>query len=109
MLELIAFAKRMMKKGATGAGFNIATPLYGTRLYEEVVKKGYFDVNTDPSRLSISEAHMQTPDWTKEELMVLKGFATWSVNLSLIGKITYPLKNPRKVFFYARQFILNRI
>lgn len=105
--ESINFAKKLRQKGASVAGFNIATPLYGTRLYEEVVKKGYFDANTDPSRLSPSEALIQTPEWTRDDILGLRSMADWSVNLSVFQKITHPLKNPKKLPGYLIYFITN--
>ena len=108
MWESIRFAKKLRKKGASFASFNIATPFYGTRLYHEAVEKGYFDdENCNPSLLMTSETLMQTPDWTKEELLSLKNLAMWEARLSLTQKMIYPFRDPRRLPHYIVYFIRN--
>ena len=107
MWETVAFAKKLKQKGAADAGFNIATPLYGTRLYDEVVRNGYFDPNTDPARLTPQEANITAPGWTKEELLEIRIIAIWSTGLSLYQKIAYPFRNPSKIPQYVGYFLKN--
>jgi magnesium-protoporphyrin IX monomethyl ester (oxidative) cyclase len=105
--ETINFAKRLRKKGASGASFSMATPQYGTRLYKVAVEKGYFDPNTDPTNFALFIANIQTPEFTREDLELLSATARWYVNLSLLQKLTTPLRYPKTLPYYIAYFMTN--
>lgn len=107
IIQSILFAKKLRRKGASTVGFNIATPLYGTRLYNIAVENGYFDVTTDPSKLSPSEALIDTPEWSKKEVLYLHDVADWYVNFPWFRKIIHLLRNPKKIRNYLEFFVTN--
>jgi len=87
ILKTIIFALKLKKLGMTTAGFHIATPYYGTRLYREAIQKGYLREDLDPSLFSTQEPLISTPEWSSSQLKHLRKFAEWLVNYNWRQKI----------------------
>lgn len=75
ILETIQFAKKLKRLGMDGAGFHIATPLYGTSLYETAKQKGYLRKDVESASLSSGIPLIETPEWTGAELLELQKMA----------------------------------
>jgi len=114
MQRTVDFALRLKRDYDVGMHLFIATPSYGTRLYEECKAKGY--IRMDLSWNSFAEARqpkgmplISTEDFTSEEVkeIAAKALAEYK-RLSLMGHI----KNPRKALktaFDQPQLILKYI
>ncbi len=96
MRATIRYAKKLRKLGLNAASFNIATPLYGTELYNEAKQKGYLKKDMTSNLLSPSEASIETPEWTGEEVFALKQIAWLEVNYSFKQKLFFALTNLHK-------------
>lgn len=68
--ESIAFAKKLRKLGVSTVNFSIATPLYGTELYEKAKAMGYLR-GEKPENMHSFEPHMETPEFTLAEISEL--------------------------------------
>lgn len=90
VLRTIRYAKKLKKAGISLAGFHMATPYYGTPLYDEAKRKGYLVQEAD-DKLSTWEALINTPQLSAKTLSRLHKFAQWYVNLSFRQKITHLL------------------
>lgn len=61
------FARKMVELGARGVWISMATPIYGTELFREVVEKKMLP--EDPViHFGYNRASFDGPDWTKEQL-----------------------------------------
>ena len=67
--ETIRFAYRLRGLGADSFIFSIATPLYGTELYEQARRGGFLRSCFGNDALSSVEPLIETPDFTCEELL----------------------------------------
>ncbi|PIV42286.1 MAG: hypothetical protein COS26_02305 [Candidatus Nealsonbacteria bacterium CG02_land_8_20_14_3_00_40_11] len=72
--QTVSFAQKLGRLGADNCLFSIATPLYGTRLYDEVVKKKYFKKNDD-WELRYDIPTIETPEFSSEWLISLRNRA----------------------------------
>jgi magnesium-protoporphyrin IX monomethyl ester (oxidative) cyclase len=87
ILQTIAFALKLKWLGLSNAGFNIATPLFGTELRAEALKMGYVKESPDASPSNPGKPTIETPEFTHRDLVVLQGLAAWLVNYSLKEKM----------------------
>src|SRR3972149_1973570 len=69
--ETINYAYKLRKLGADSFIFSIATPLYGTELYEQAERGGFLRECFSDEALSAAEPLIETPDFTADELRVL--------------------------------------
>lgn len=120
ILRTIRYAKKLKKAGMNLGGFHMATPYYGTPLYDEAKRKGYL-VQEEDDKLSTWEALIETPDLSAKALCRLHKFAQWYVNLSFRQKLssfihiffpaTLPvvnfIVNITKILRFLPSFILN--
>lgn len=74
MGETLRFAKKMSRLGADNFMFSIATPLYGTRLYEEAIRKGQLSEAADES-LAYGTPHLTNLSVSSQELMEIRNRA----------------------------------
>ena len=72
--ETISFAQKLGKLGTDNCLFSIATPLYGTRLHNEAVKKGLLSEGNDQV-LMYDVPRLKTFEFTTEELVNLRNRA----------------------------------
>jgi len=98
-LKTIKYAMKLQKLGMSNAGFYIATPCYGTKLYEEAVERGYLKANFDSSLLSTSESLMETPEWKSDELLLLKIYADWILNFNTLT-LSQQVKTLKQINIY---------
>jgi len=106
----IKYALKLKKLGMKYAGFHIATPLYGTELYQQAKDKGYLIKDFDADLLSPMEPLIETPDWTTEEIKQLQKLAGWKVCLSfsqkclvIIKKCFYFLYHPKELVKFSKR------
>jgi len=86
ILKTIMYAKKLKKIGMRSAGFHLATPYYGTELYNEAKSKGYI-IKEDDEFFSPSEALINTPELPVKNLKKFQLFAEWYVNAGFFSKI----------------------
>lgn len=65
--ETINFARKLKKLGAASVIFSIATPYYGTELYEKAKELGYLKVEGD-EYMHTFEPKIETPEFTLDEI-----------------------------------------
>jgi anaerobic magnesium-protoporphyrin IX monomethyl ester cyclase len=94
--ETIKFAYKLRRLGADGFIFSIATPQYGTELYEQAKRCGYLRSNFSDEALSAAEPLIETPEFTADELRELCARANL-VNPTLTrSKVARAIRNPKK-------------
>jgi magnesium-protoporphyrin IX monomethyl ester (oxidative) cyclase len=95
----IHFALKLKKLGMESAGINMATPLYGTELYEKSIKNGYLIPDeTNDFYLSSLEPLISTKEWSKEEIRLFSEIGTWLTSYGFLRKYTAlarSVKNPK--------------
>jgi anaerobic magnesium-protoporphyrin IX monomethyl ester cyclase len=98
MMKTVELALRLKREFDVGMHLFIATPSYGTRLYEECKKKGYIQENLTPRafaevRQPQGMPLIKTEDFTPIELKEIASRAVKTYKrLSLINYIKYPKK-----------------
>lgn len=97
--ESIRYALRLKNLGMRGAAFHIATPYYGTPLYEEAKQKGFLRKDLDNSLMATREPLIVTPDWDLDTIEQLRDKASRLVNSSLKDKIL------RILWYYPKVYI----
>lgn len=93
MLETVAFAKKLSKKGADNFMFSIATPLYGTRLYNEALANGLLNEADDES-LMYGTPHLKNLALSSNELVALRNRALAQT------KELFMVNSLRKLIYY---------
>ncbi|MCW4016563.1 MAG: B12-binding domain-containing radical SAM protein [Candidatus Bathyarchaeota archaeon] len=69
--QTIDYAYKLRKLGADIFHFSIATPLYGTELYEQAKSGGFLMDNFNDEALAAAEPLIETPEFTAAELREL--------------------------------------
>lgn len=91
--KTISFAQKLGRLGADNCLFSIATPLYGTRLYDQAVKEGLFSQGSDHG-LMYDKPLLQTSEFTPEELVNLREHAQRE------NRQAYLKNSLNKLFYY---------
>jgi magnesium-protoporphyrin IX monomethyl ester (oxidative) cyclase len=91
--ESIAFAQKLGRLGADNFMFSIATPLYGTRLYEQAKEAGTLNEEDDES-LMYGTPHLKGLALSSEELVAIRARAL-SENRKL-----FVINSINKLFYY---------
>lgn len=91
--KTIAFAQKLGRLGADNCLFSIATPLYGTRLYEQAVKSNLL-IRADDQDLMYDRPVLKSSEWTTEELVNLR------VQAQSENRRLYLVNSIRKLFYY---------
>jgi len=103
MKNTVEFALMLKRKYDVGMHLLFATPLYGTRLYEECKKKGYIREELTPRAFAEVRQNwglplIETEDFTA---MDVKEIASWAMReykrVSIINYIKYPRKTIKTV------------
>ncbi|MFH1181020.1 MAG: radical SAM protein [bacterium] len=94
----IRYGLKLKRLGMSKAGFNIATPLYGTELYELAKQKNYLKKDMSSSLLSPSSCLIDTPEWTGQEVRAFCALGNWLVNYNLREKILKGFSGFHKYF-----------
>ena len=92
----IRYAYRLRQLGAESFIFSIATPLYGTELYEQAVSGGFLKGNFSDEALSAAEPLIETPEFTADELRELCARANLVNPFFTREKLLKAVKNPKK-------------
>jgi radical SAM superfamily enzyme YgiQ (UPF0313 family) len=96
MEATINYACKLKKLGADRFYFSIATPLYGTELYEKAKLGGFLKDTFGDETLAEGEPLIETPEFTAEEVRELCNRAN-SLNPTLTrDKIIRALRDPEK-------------
>ena len=75
MQKTIEFARRLRRQYGIRGHVALATPLYGTRLYETCVRDGYLKQEMDPdtvARSFVEGGMIETGDWTVAQLRQMR-------------------------------------
>jgi len=75
MQKTVQFARLLKRRYGIRGHAALATPLYGTRLYETCVRKGYLKQEMAPEVVARSFAEggmIETEDWTVDELLRMR-------------------------------------
>jgi anaerobic magnesium-protoporphyrin IX monomethyl ester cyclase len=104
MEETINFAYKLKRLGADSFVFSIATPLYGTELYEQARRGEFLRECFDDEALSEAGPLIETPEFTADDLRMLCAKAN-SVNSVLTrDKLIRVIRDPKK----ALRILFNR-
>lgn len=94
--ETIRFAYKLRRLGAESFIFSIATPIYGTRLYEKAKQGGFLREGFCDEALAGVEPLIETPEFTAEDLQQLCMRANMVNPTFTKGKLLRVMRNPRK-------------
>jgi magnesium-protoporphyrin IX monomethyl ester (oxidative) cyclase len=89
--KTIKYALKLKKLGMKDAGFHVANPLLGTRLYE-LAKQRKFLVENDMSKFSSFQSLIETPEWTRQDMTEFLQTANFMYNNSWKKQIKYLLR-----------------
>jgi len=96
MKETIKYAYKLKKLGATSFQFSIATPLYGTELYEQAKRGGYLRENFSDEALAALEPLIETEEFTADDLLELCAQANLINQSSTRDKLIKAIRHPKK-------------
>ena len=94
--ETIKFAYKLKKLGADHFQFSIATPLYGTELYEQAKRGGYLRENFSDEALAALEPLIETEEFTADELLELCAEANLINQSPTRDKLVKAIRHPKK-------------
>ena len=103
--ETINYAKKLKRLGASSFVFSIATPLFGTELYQMAKNGGYLRECFNDRALSEAEPLIETPEFTADDLRRLCAEANLVNPVLTRDKLAAIMRNPKKVvkfLFYQR-------
>ncbi len=108
--ETLSFMRKLKKLGA-GVFINIATPLYGTRMYDLARENKYLRDVGDENLLYNNGLYMDTPEFTAEEVreLFLEGRRIQKGEKAKFSLIASALTNPNKAARYASRRIRSLI
>jgi len=96
MKETIKYAYKLKKLGANSFQFSIATPLYGTELYEQAKRGGFLREGFSDEALAAAEPLIETEEFTADDLRELCLQANL-VNQSITrDKLVRAIRDPKK-------------
>ena len=95
--ETIAYAYRLRRLGADIFHFSVATPIYGTELYEQAKRGGFLKENFNDESLAAAEPLIETLEFTADDIHELCVQANL-VNQTLTrDKLVRAIRDPKKV------------
>lgn len=94
--ETINYAYKLKRLGADSFVFSIATPLYGTELYEQAKSGGYLRESFNDRALSEAEPVIETPEFTADDLRRLCAKANLVNPIFTREKLAAVIRNPKK-------------
>lgn len=92
----INYAYKLRKLGVDKFYFSIATPIYGTELYEQAKQGGFLRDNFSYESLAATEPQIETPEFTADELLELCAQANLANPLFTREKLKKAIRNPKK-------------
>jgi magnesium-protoporphyrin IX monomethyl ester (oxidative) cyclase len=96
MEKTIKYAYKLRKLGAANFHFSIATPLYGTELYEQAKRGGFLKENFSDETLAKAEPLIETTDFTTEDIRELCVRANVVNQTITRDKIVKAIQDPKK-------------
>jgi radical SAM superfamily enzyme YgiQ (UPF0313 family) len=96
MEKTIKYAYKLRKLGASNFHFSIATPLYGTELYEQAKSHGFLKEDFNDEALARAEPLIETEDFSPEdvqELCIRANMVNQTINRD---KIFRAIRDPKK-------------
>jgi len=94
--ETINYAYKLRKLGADKFYFSIATPIYGTELYEQAKQGGFLRDNFSYESLAATEPQIETPEFTADELLDLCAQANMANPFFTRDKLIKAIRDPKK-------------
>jgi anaerobic magnesium-protoporphyrin IX monomethyl ester cyclase len=94
--ETIRFAYKLRRLGADSFIFSIATPIYGTQLYEKAKQGGFLKEGFCDEALAGVEPLIETPEFTAMELQELCMRANMVNPTFTRDKLLRAIKNPKR-------------
>jgi radical SAM superfamily enzyme YgiQ (UPF0313 family) len=94
--QTINYAYKLRQLGADSFIFSIATPIYGTELYEQAKRGGFLRKGFSEDALAASEPLIETPEFSANDLLELCALAnlvnpTWTRD-----KLIKAMRDPKK-------------
>ena len=94
--ETINYAYKLRQLGADSFIFSIATPLYGTELYEQAKRGGFLRDCFSDEALSAAEPLIETPEFTADDLRELCARANLVNPTFTRDKLVKAIRDPKK-------------
>jgi anaerobic magnesium-protoporphyrin IX monomethyl ester cyclase len=94
--QTINFAYKLRQLGADIFHFSIATPMYGTELYEQAKCGGFLRNNFSDEALAAAQPLIETPEFTADDLLDLCVQANLINQTSTSDKLVRAIRNPKK-------------
>ena len=94
--ETINYAYKLRKLGAESFHFSIASPLYGTELYEQAKRNGFLRDDFSDESLAAAQPLIETPEFTADELRELCLQANLVNQTITQAKLIRAIRNPKK-------------
>jgi anaerobic magnesium-protoporphyrin IX monomethyl ester cyclase len=94
--ETINYAYKLKRLGADSFIFGIATPLYGTELYEQAERGGFLRACFSDEALSEAEPLIETPEFTSDDLRKLCAKANLINPTFTRDRLARALRDPKK-------------
>jgi anaerobic magnesium-protoporphyrin IX monomethyl ester cyclase len=94
--ETINFAYKLRRLGADSFIFSIATPVYGTRLYEQAKRGGFLRDCFSDDTLAAAEPLIETPEFTADDLRELCARANLVNPTFTRDKVVRAIRDPKK-------------
>jgi magnesium-protoporphyrin IX monomethyl ester (oxidative) cyclase len=94
--ETINYAYKLRRLGADGFIFSIATPQYGTELYEQAKCGGFLRGCFNDEALSAAEPLIETPEFTADDLSELCARANLVNPTFTREKVVRAIRDPKK-------------
>jgi radical SAM superfamily enzyme YgiQ (UPF0313 family) len=111
MRKTVDFALWLKKEYDVGMSLFVATPLYGSRLYQLCHDKGYLTTELTPRSLAEAtqtwgKGLIKTEDFSPEEVKMIASQALSSYSrLNLINHLKHPATTIRKALVYRRDAV----
>jgi len=94
--ETIKYAYKLKKLGANSFQFSIATPLYGTELYEQAKRGGFLREGFSDEALAAAEPLIETEEFTADDLRELCLQANLVNQTITRDKLVRAIRDPKK-------------
>ena len=94
--ESINYAYKLRQLGVDIFHFSIATPLYGTELYEQAKRGGFLRDSFSDEDLAAAEPLIETPEFTADDLRELCAQANLVNQRINRDKLARAIRNPKK-------------
>ena len=94
--ESINYAYKLRELGADSFHFSIATPLYGTELYEQAKRGGFLRDGFSDEALAAAEPLIETPEFTADDLHELCARANLVNPTFTRDKLLRAIRDPKK-------------